>query len=177
MLREITDGHWVRRGPWFRRRYAFAAGRRQQAHGVRRRTLEAMEAAQQRTAVPVAAGDRGRTYWWCLDRFFTADRSLAAADVHALVFERARRAERRLARAHAVVVAGAVPARPSRPSIPRAVRHAVWQRDGGACVACGAQFELQFDHVIPLALGGASGVANLQLLCGDCNREKGASLG
>jgi len=26
------------------------------------------------------------------------------------------------------------------------------------------------------ALGGASAVANLQLLCGDCNRPKGADL-
>jgi 5-methylcytosine-specific restriction endonuclease McrA len=30
--------------------------------------------------------------------------------------------------------------------------------------------------VIPVALGGASTVENLQLLCGACNREKGADL-
>ena len=30
--------------------------------------------------------------------------------------------------------------------------------------------------VIPVALGGATTIANLQLLCGDCNREKGADL-
>jgi 5-methylcytosine-specific restriction endonuclease McrA len=28
----------------------------------------------------------------------------------------------------------------------------------------------------PLERGGATTIANLQLLCGDCNREKGADL-
>jgi 5-methylcytosine-specific restriction endonuclease McrA len=53
----------------------------------------------------------------------------------------------------------------------------VWDRDGGACVQCGERFELQFDHVIPLALGGANTAENLQVLCGDCNRAKGATVG
>jgi 5-methylcytosine-specific restriction endonuclease McrA len=39
-----------------------------------------------------------------------------------------------------------------------------------------AAFGDLIDHVIPVALGGATTLANLQLLCGDCNREKGADL-
>jgi 5-methylcytosine-specific restriction endonuclease McrA len=35
---------------------------------------------------------------------------------------------------------------------------------------------LPYDHVIPVALGGATTIGNLQLLCGDCNREKGADV-
>jgi len=35
---------------------------------------------------------------------------------------------------------------------------------------------LQCDHLIPVALGGATTVDDLQLLCGECNRLKGASL-
>jgi 5-methylcytosine-specific restriction endonuclease McrA len=179
MLREVKDGAWVRQGLWFAPRYAFAAGRRRQARGISRRRLQAMDAAQQRTAVPIAAGDHGRAYWWCLDRFFTADEALTAADVHALAYERAQRVERRLEHAHAVVAAGAGdhPSASRREVVPRAVRYAVWARDGGACTACEATFDLQFDHVIPVARGGASTEANLQLLCGDCNRRKGASLG
>ena len=52
----------------------------------------------------------------------------------------------------------------------------MFARDGGRCAECGSDFDLQYDHVIPVALGGGDGVDNLQLLCADCNRRKGAAL-
>lgn len=52
----------------------------------------------------------------------------------------------------------------------------VWQRDGGKCRSCGASQNLHFDHVIPRSWGGASTADNVQLLCRDCNIQKGASL-
>ena len=39
---------------------------------------------------------------------------------------------------------------------------------------CGSKFDLQYEDVIPVALGGAT-VDNLQLPCGECNRMKGAA--
>ena len=63
-----------------------------------------------------------------------------------------------------------------RDVIPDDVKHLVWMRDGGRCVHCGAQAELQFDHVIPVAMGGGSSPENLQILCGPCNRRKSAGL-
>ena len=63
-----------------------------------------------------------------------------------------------------------------REPIPCEVRLAVWQRDGRRCRECGDNFDLQYDHVIPFSMGGASSAENLQLLCGPCNRDKGASL-
>ena len=56
------------------------------------------------------------------------------------------------------------------------MRRAVFERDGGQCTECGSNFDLQYDHVIPVALGGATTVDNIQLLCGPCNRLKGADL-
>jgi 5-methylcytosine-specific restriction endonuclease McrA len=63
--------------------------------------------------------------------------------------------------------------------IPAEVRKAVWARDGGACVQCGAWGPgagLQYDHVLPFSRGGANTVKNLQLLCRKCNLKKGARL-
>jgi hypothetical protein len=67
--------------------------------------------------------------------------------------------------------------RRTREHIPREVRLAVWTRDDARCVECSTDFDLQYDHIIPVFLGGATSAANLQLLCGACNRKKGARLG
>lgn len=57
--------------------------------------------------------------------------------------------------------------------IPTAVKLAVWKRDGGRCVQCGAADELHFDHILPYAKGGTSLTAeNVQLLCARHNLEK-----
>jgi hypothetical protein len=52
------------------------------------------------------------------------------------------------------------------------VKEEVFERDGGQCGKCGSTRDLQFDHVIPYSRGGSSTAANIQLLCGDCNRAK-----
>lgn len=72
-----------------------------------------------------------------------------------------------------------VPAIPDEPQrvIPTAVKLAVWRRDGGKCVKCGATDELHFDHIIPFSKGGTSLKAeNVQLLCARHNLSKGAKL-
>jgi 5-methylcytosine-specific restriction endonuclease McrA len=58
-----------------------------------------------------------------------------------------------------------------RQAIPKSVRHSVWQRDRGRCMECGACERLEFDHIIPLAMGGANTERNLQLLCGPCPQK------
>jgi hypothetical protein len=59
-------------------------------------------------------------------------------------------------------------------SIPQGVKIAVAARDGGRCRQCGSTTDLHFDHVIAWSKGGANTAANIQLLCGPCNRRKGA---
>jgi hypothetical protein len=70
------------------------------------------------------------------------------------------------------------PARPARRRIiPTSVKLAVWKRDGGRCVVCGADDELHFDHDVPYSRGGTSITAeNVQLLCARHNLEKRDSI-
>lgn len=63
-----------------------------------------------------------------------------------------------------------------RERIPESVRLFVWQRDEGKCVKCGSREKLEFDHIIPVAKGGSNSERNIQLLCENCNRQKGANI-
>jgi 5-methylcytosine-specific restriction endonuclease McrA len=58
--------------------------------------------------------------------------------------------------------------------IPQDVIIAVSVRDHGKCVSCGATTDLHFDHKIPWSRGGTNNENNIQLMCGSCNRRKGA---
>lgn len=60
--------------------------------------------------------------------------------------------------------------------IRRDTRLFVWSRDGGRCRNCGAQENLQFDHIIPKSVGGSSVAENVEVLCRGCNLKKGARL-
>jgi hypothetical protein len=59
-------------------------------------------------------------------------------------------------------------------AIPQDVKIKVAARDKGRCRQCGSTTDLHFDHIIPWSKAGANTVANIQLLCGPCNRRKGA---
>lgn len=61
--------------------------------------------------------------------------------------------------------------------IKQEVKDKVWNRDGGRCVECGNNQNLEFDHIIPFSKGGANTYRNLQLLCQECNRKKSDKIG
>ncbi len=127
-----------------------------------------MEAQSARNPVEyMSVGDR--TYWRHADRWHSDNEGLGQEAVYALLVTRAMRHNDRVNRAMTVAAMGQAP-------IPPDVKQLVWKRDGGACCACGFGVELQYDHVIPVSLGGGSTEDNLQILCGPCNRRKGASI-
>lgn len=64
-----------------------------------------------------------------------------------------------------------------RPSISQSVKDKVWNRDGGKCVQCGSNENIEFDHIIPFSKGGSSTYRNLQILCENCNRSKSDKIG
>lgn len=111
------------------------------------------------------------------DGLFWADAELTIDEVNVLFWERDRKQQKqkerieRLSKIRDRQTRRAMQ-RARRERIPDEVRAFVWERDEGRCVRCGAEDDLQFDHVIPVAKGGGSAVGNIQILCGDCNRQK-----
>ncbi len=60
--------------------------------------------------------------------------------------------------------------------IPKSLKHQVWRRDHGKCTNCQSKRNLNYDHVTPVALGGASTLENLRLLCFQCNQRASAKI-
>lgn len=56
--------------------------------------------------------------------------------------------------------------------IPASVKKEVYKRDLGKCQKCGGMYKIEFDHLLPHALGGKTSVENLRLLCFSCNQRK-----
>ncbi|MCM2279821.1 MAG: HNH endonuclease, partial [Oligoflexia bacterium] len=61
---------------------------------------------------------------------------------------------------------------PRQRYVPAFIRRSVWKRDGGTCTfvgpdgrKCGIRFQLQYDHIVPIAHGGQSTAGNLRLRC------------
>jgi len=116
-----------------------------------------------------------RVLYYLHNHFYWDNSGLDDSDVMTLIPQRERREYKKLQTARSLMRAEAA-GRPTRTSIPPEIRGAVFERDGGRCVKCGSNFDLQYDHVLPVARGGATTVGNLQILCSDCNRRKGDSL-
>jgi HNH endonuclease len=114
--------------------------------------------------------------WLFQDKFYWDTDMLRDDEVRVLLLARQLRAPREIAHAKAIVAAGTLSQQPVRTAIPDAIKLFVFQRDGGRCVECGSNADLQFDHVIPVSLGGASTPENVRILCGPCYRAKGADL-
>lgn len=67
-----------------------------------------------------------------------------------------------------------------RVTVPQYVKDAIYHRDQGECRSCRKAVDRivspvereRFDHIVPLAKGGANDISNMQLLCQGCNSAK-----
>lgn len=69
--------------------------------------------------------------------------------------------------------------RVERGRVSNKMRFRIMERDGYRCRYCGRRgngYNLEIDHIIPIAKGGKSTYDNLQTLCHDCNVKKGDSI-
>ena len=116
------------------------------------------------------------TVWWFGDEYYVDNDGLSSEEVLLTLWDRSRKRQRKFeklrAEAAAIDEAQVVIESQGRARISSEVKRIVFERDGGACAKCGATTDLQFDHIIPVSRGGNSSSANLQVLCGSCNRKK-----
>lgn len=172
-LRKAAGAQLSKRGFWVFTEYRYehpAGAFRLGAHGFAR----ARRALDEGGAAAIGRAD-GRTLWWTGDAFYWADDE-DGEQVALLAWDRRRRDSARIERLRKQRAHEGTAGEARRERVPPDVRTAVWFRDEGRCVECDTEDDLQFDHVIPIAHGGGSAQANVQLLCGDCNRLKSDSL-
>ena len=156
------------------RRYAVQSGRKIIELRWSKAQMGDAQTAQATEPVHVWLDGR-RNLWLFLDCFYWDDDGLDADDIKALVLQRKRRLEQKVQSARSLMRAEE-DGRPTRVAVPTELRRAVFERDGGRCVECDGAFDLQYDHILPVAHGGATTLQNLQLLCADCNRRKSDSI-
>jgi hypothetical protein len=177
MLRRDTTARFDKTGVWIFSRFRFNAGRVQADRTLNRAAYDALISRQKDEPVLVLADEERRRNWWLFqDESYWEDDGYGETEVKALVLQRQTQRERRLKHAVALMEQTEALETGSRAPIPDEVKVFVWKRDGAGCVRCGSRERLEFDHVIPLTLGGSNTARNLQLLCEPCNRAKGASL-
>jgi hypothetical protein len=54
--------------------------------------------------------------------------------------------------------------------------HAVYKKANSACENCGSNFDLQIDHIIPVAVNGDNQLSNLRILCRQCNLRRNTEM-
>ena len=179
LKRDPTAKFLYRKVGFFHRKklYRFQAGKLQAVGEWEEENYRRLLEVQKTLPIDVWRYDANKRQWWMFnDEFYWEDDGYTKDEVKALILDKQAQKEKRVNRAVARISQTESEAENLRESIPDDVKLFVWQRDGGKCVKCGIQQNLEFDHIIPVAKGGSNTARNIQLLCETCNRSKGANL-
>lgn len=160
-----------------KRIWRFHAGKWSTQKGFTEEEFKSLQLRQQTTPVAVLRVDENKRLWWMfMDEVYWEDEGYSAEEMEVLIKDRVLQREKRVKRAVARISTDQTIRPAGRQPIPDEVKMQIWQRDKGRCTRCGSQEDLEFDHIIPVAMGGSNTARNLQLLCENCNRSKGAEL-
>jgi hypothetical protein len=112
--------------------------------------------ARQQSQPNLVSALSGRNLWLFRGKFCWADDGLNESEIHALLTVRGQCQRQRVERAQAIAAMGSQPQHVIRRAIPDDLKQLVWLRDSGRCCRCGSRTELQFDHIIPISMSGAT---------------------
>jgi hypothetical protein len=160
-----------------KRRYRFRVGKSHTDFYMEESQYQALKLKQLIQPVILMNENGGKKKWWMFKgEFWWENDGYSSDEMKILIIDKLGQKKRQLSKAIARVSQENSSSRVGRQSIPDDVKSFVWQRDGGRCVKCGSQENLEFDHIIPVVKGGSNTARNLQLLCEKCNRSKGPNL-
>ncbi|MGH9637491.1 MAG: HNH endonuclease [Candidatus Angelobacter sp.] len=176
MLRQDEQAHFIQTSVFGKKYQFWVKGKFAPIKYSEQQFRQLLEHQQTYATCVMVMTQPHRTYWMFKGKFYWESDGLNDQQVAALLIEREVKKQRQIDRAMASVQRQSQPAAYRREQIPESVRMFVWQRDGGRCVKCGGQENLEFDHIIPVSMGGSNTARNIQLLCERCNRSKGANI-
>ena len=180
MLKRDPNGKFMYRDVGFfkkKRLYRFHTGNSYTQAEYEEEQYSSLLAAQQTKPFVVMQDNSKRKRWWMFkNEFYWEDEGYSETEVMALILDRIQQKKRKVEKAIARTSNQEIKPSSRRQPIPDDVKMFVWQRDGGRCVKCGSQEKLEFDHIVPIVKGGSDTARNIQLLCENCNRSKGANL-
>ena len=189
-VRRISTGRIEHSGFWIFTTVEFFASK-QVSFPFGRRGYERLCAERDEAGVARIGRKDDRVMWWAKpDEADESDESaerefglywatpeMSAEDVSLVIWGRRKRHGSQIDRLRKRHERDEEPAPARREHIPADLQDEVFRRDGGRCVRCGSEEELQFDHVIPVSRGGGNTAENLQVMCGPCNRAKSDVVG
>ena len=180
MLKRDTNGKFSYKEKGFftkKKFYLFQSGKHSTEPYLDEEQIKALLHRQLLMPIGVMTDTSTKKRWWMFkNEFYWEDEGYSIAEVEALILDKLEQKKRKVERAVVRISQSAFESANGRQPIPNEVMLFVWRRDNGRCVKCGGQENLEYDHIIPLAKGSSNTARNLQLLCENCNRSKGANL-